>query len=752
MSDPTPKEIRECYSDFRSAWADIRDEAAKDMECISITGPWAAEDRDARETTGRPCIHLDQINQYLNQTKGNVRKNKRAIKALPKGEGANDADAKRRSSIIMGIEDYSKAQPIYLNAFECCIERSYGFAVIRTEYRDEDSFDLDIVIKPIMNPDTVLLTPYYKQPDASDITEAFILDLIPRREFKDKYPEAKITDFTGAEMRQKGVGDWITSKHVQIGEFWKVEHDRKRLVLVATADGDQILSADEWEKAKEHVKGQVKRERDVLTPHVWQYFTNGLEILDKVDWAGSRIPIISCLGPERWMTVGGSAKRDLLSMVRFARDPQMLFDFLATQETEEAGMVPKVPFVGAKGQFESDKDAWEQLNRSPHAYVQYDPVVDAATQTVLPPPARPQYQPNFQEYELAKDSAARAIQAAMGITPLPTAAARRNEKSGIALEKIDDMEQLGAFAFVDRYENGFLANMGWQINELITPILDTEREMPVTEPDGKRTLLQIVGKTSHPIGDDGSYEVQGLEEDHLHTGEGKFDVTISTGPSYQSEREEQADFLDQLLSNLPVLMQIQPGSPPAKALALAIRMRPELGPIGQQIADIFDPPSENELPPEVQAIVQQAQAQIQQLSQENMALHMDRAGRVLEQQTKLQVERMKQQGASADRVNDQTLAQMQNDIKVLVALIQAKNQEQAQEQEMYKTFWLENHGAAHDYAMQAHQQAHEQKIAEDQRRAAEAQQANQIAADQQSQSTQIAADQQAAAQQSTASP
>jgi hypothetical protein len=42
----------------------------------------------------------------------------------------------------------------------------------------------------------------------------------------------------------------------------------------------------------------------------------------------------------------------------------------------------------------------------------------------LPLPRRQAFTPNFQEYEIAKDSCRLAIQAAMGISPLPTAAQR----------------------------------------------------------------------------------------------------------------------------------------------------------------------------------------------------------------------------------------------------------------------------------------------------------------------------------------
>lgn len=708
MSTPDPKEIRDAYQDYRDAWREIRDAAMEDMRAISPEGPWTQEDRDARKGSGRPCIHLDQLNQFLAQINGNVRKSKRAVKVIPKGSGANDKDAEKRSTAIMGIEERSQAQPVYLGAFQSMIERSYGFAVIRTEYKDDSSFDLEILIKPVMNPDTVLLSPYYKQPDASDIPDAFFLDLIPKKEFQRKYPKARITDFGDQDLNDSTITDWIKDKYVQRAEYWKVQSSFKTLLLVETAKGPVIFDEDEWKQAKASgLSGEVKRDRKVEIPKVFQYMTNGLEILDEVPWDGSRIPIVSCFGPERWTTEGGVAKRQLLSMVRFARDPQMLVDYLASGECEEAGQIPKSPFVGAVGQFETDKEAWDEVTKVPHAYLQYDIVLDSGGNQA-PAPARPVWVPNFQIWEIAKDSAGRSVQAAMGITPLPDAAQRRNQKSGVALEKIDDMESLGSFQFIDRYENGFLHNMGWQINELITPILDTQREMPISQPDGKRSTMQLVGNTSHPIDESGAYEVQGLDEGHLHTGKGEFDVTLSTGPSQQSEREEQDDFVDSLIANIANLPM--PGTPQAKVLALGIRMRPTLGPIGQQIADVFDPPpADPNMPPQAQAAIQQLQAQLQQAIQENSALHMERAGKVLEQQTKLIMQQMKEDG-------DNQRAQLANDIKVLIAEITAKSQHAQQEQQMFETFWKENHGAAHEAGLQAMEHQHDaqqtdQKIA-----------------------------------------
>ena len=64
---------------------------------------------------------------------------------------------------------------------------------------------------------------------------------------------------------------------------------------------------------------------------------------------------------------------------------------------------------------------------------------------ILPLPQREAFTPNFQEYEIAKDTSRRAIQAAMGISSLPTVVRRDNEKSGIAIGRIQNSKALGSY-------------------------------------------------------------------------------------------------------------------------------------------------------------------------------------------------------------------------------------------------------------------------------------------------------------------
>lgn len=711
---PEPKEIREAYSDYQSEWKDIRDEAKTDMRYVA-GDPWTPEDRQMREDAGRPCISLDELNQYLNQYNNTLRQNKRAIQVIPKGNGANDKDATRRENIIRGIENESNAQEAYVTMAENAASRSYGFLLLRTEYRgdvkegdeaDTSLFDQKIVIQRVANPDTILLNPGFQKADASDVEDGFVVKRIRKTEFERKYPNADKTSFSSEDM--KAASDWIGDKDLQIAEYWKVHKIPKKLLLLGSPQGLVTMWAADFEKLGKPDGVEVKRERTVELNKVMQYVTNGLENLEESEWAGTRIPIISCFGKELWVDEGSGAKRKLLSMIRLARDPQMLFAYMCTQECEEAGMTPKTPFIGAIGQFESARQVWEMINKQPFSFVEYDIVLDSATPQPLPPPSRLPWTPNFQAYEVAKDSVRRSIQAAMGITPLPTAAQRNSEKSGVALEKIDQQESIGSFHFTDNFDRA-LQNLGWQVNELIAPIYDTAREVPVTMADGKSDTIHVVGNTSHPVGEDGSYDVQDLpqeaQQEHLHTGRGEFDVTISTGPSYQSQREQASEFVDHLIANW---QQLGIPAPLAqKILALGIKLK-DIGPIGDAIQELLDPPDDmSGFPPAAQAAISQLQAQLQQLQQENQALHLERAGKVLEQQTKVKIEQMKGEHLVVGKAMDQdTKLKSQNidrAVKLAVALITSKDQEA----ERLANALLTQMGFQHEAQLAAHDTAHE---------------------------------------------
>ncbi len=621
------KEIRERYRYLSDCWREAREQRAIDMRYL-LGDPWEERDRKARDDANRPCISHDELTQYVNQAINALRQNKRGIKVGPEGNGADEKTAELHQDLIRTIEYKSQAQAAYLAAFEPMVQGGYGFFRISRRYVSDEGFDQEICIKPLQNSDAVLVDWDAKEPDWSDARDCFVLDPMPREEFEREYPDAEVKSFSVEDSRV--APEWIQEKNVLVAEYWRVERTPEKLYLLP--DGQKVTKLPAGVQA---VRTRRRERKQVV-----QYITNGVEILERNPQPGKCLPIIPDIGRQLWVTEGGVTKRKILSLIRLARDPQMSLAFLCSQEAEEAGLSPKVPYVGYKGQFESDAEAWETANKIPHSYLQVDPIVDGAGGQVLPLPRREQFTPNFGPYEIAKDACRRAVQAAMGISPLPTAAQRNNEKSGVALERIQTAQAIGSFHFLDNHERA-LQYAGRVIEEWIPVTYDTERELALQKEDDSRKMVRL--NTAEPYPDPKTNEPL-----HFPVDQGSHDVTVSAGPSSQLQWEAASEFLDLLVANLGKL----PIAPPqqAKLLSLAIRMK-RLGPKGDQIADLISPPEGEELPAQAQQIMQQAEQKLQalnayaqQIEKEREELQRKLDAKVTENEYRLKIEQLKIEG------------------------------------------------------------------------------------------------------------
>lgn len=669
------REIRDRRSYAYDQWSYAREQRAIDIRYLA-GDPWSPEDRERRRKAGRPCINHDELNQYTNQIVNGLRKNKRGIKIDPAGGGASRKTARLHQDIIRTIENRSHATAAYIRCFQDAVEGGYGAFRISRDYVSDDSFAQRIVILPIQNPDSVLYDPDCKRPDWSDAQYVFVQENIPRDEFKSRYPNAKITSFSSEDIRT--APQWITEQTVLVCEYWRIETTPARLYKLA--DGRITEQLPEGE--------QAVLSRKVSKRKVVQYITNGIEILERKEELGSRIPIIFCTGKELWQLVNGAYKRVLLSAVRLARDPQMSLAYYVTQEAEEAAQTPIAPVIGYVGQFESDREAWDEAAKVPHARLEVDAVTDATGQQVLPLPQRQSFTPNFNQYELAKESARRSVQAAMGNSPLPTSAQRQNEKSGVALERIAESQAAGSYHFYDNFENA-LSLAGEIIEDWIPTVYADKREEALVMPDENTKVVML----------NSGKDADGNELPHVS--EGRHGVTVTTAPSFQSQEQEQQEFLEGLVANLGNL----PVAPPqaAKLLSMAIKMR-NLGPQGDEMAEIISPSDgedEQQLSPRAQQQIQQAQQQLQalnahsqQLEQALQELQQEKAAKVVDNEYRMRIEELKIQ-ADLAKAEITTKAQVASERMALL------EETVRQLQQM-----------AHEAGMQAQDQAHQRDMTE----------------------------------------
>jgi hypothetical protein len=709
-SSPILREIRENYTIYEEAWRPIREEADKDM-CAVAGDPWESKEREFRDKYDRPVMTWDELSPYVNQLVNDPRQNKRAIKINPRGAGATNVTALLREDKMREIQYNSRAQSAFTTAFQGAAERSFGYFGINArlvanglteeQYEEmvktspEKLFEQELYIYRVPNPNSVLFNPAFKEQDASDATECFVLDRMQRAEFKRRWKNAKYADFQGTYA--ESAPGWQSEKVVLVASYYKAIIKRRKLYLIdgeqnkedrTALYGDELPGGEDKWTANEKNQKRIRRDRTIETRRIKQYWTNGLEILEESDEIPIRwIPIVPVFGKEMWVDNGDGAKRHLLSLVRLARDPYMAYCYIRSSEAEEAGMAPKSPVMGYTGQFETDRVAWENLNKIPAPFIQVDPVTDPTDPNkLLPMPARPQFQPNFQSYEVFAEAARRAIRTACGGSDLPTAAQRVNEKSGVALKEIEANEDRGTFHFIDNF-NFSLEHAGRIIDAWFPYVYDTKRDIAIMKADGEFKTITI-NDEQYMEKDSNGQAVQ----QHYDAVTGDHGVTVSTGKDSASQRDEVKDLLQGVMAELQAIASIAPPGAAAKLLALNIRLA-ALGPLGDEMADTLDPPDAQQKQGQaLQAAQQQGQQQqlvIQEMNKELQKLKLEKAGKIIDNEYKKQ------------------LARMDENLQILLALIKDGNKatlaENAQELELFK----EVHGDAHELGMQKDQHAHE---------------------------------------------
>lgn len=647
-------QIQARFKYMTDAWKAIRDEAELDQRALSTTGPWTDEDLNARKEKGRPAIHLDQLSQHVHELVNEVRSNPIAIKVDPAGEGSDEQTAELRSKRIRAIEYESNAVNAYQTAFEHAASMGFGAFGITIEYKAWDSTERRIKVRRFSNPYSVIWDPDCLEQDCSDMRDCFVLTRMLREDFEREYPEAQISSM--GEDHHKVAAEWFADDSVQVAEYWYRETKKRRLFVLDMPDGRrQKLFADEIEGFKvvdgylifrDSSAARIVHDRKTEQPFIRMCITNGVEILDRTEWPGKYIPIIPVLGREVYYRVGNQVKRMLESYIRKARAGQMLFDYYASNEAETISMAPKMPWIGYKGQFV--EEYWDTINQEPRAYAEVEPKVQGVPET-LPLPQRNAYEPPIQALEIGKESTRRAIQAAIGSYGF-TRLDDTNVKSGVALERLKAQNNLGSYHLIDNYKIA-IKLAGRIINDLLDDVETEPMTVSLRGMDDTQETVNI-----NQAGPDGKKLAYRLTDDGQH------EVTLSSGPSYQSQREKAAEFNKNLLQALPNL----PLQPPqaAKILALAVQLE-QLGPLGDKMVEIIDPEqSKQQIPPQVMQAIQQAQRQMQALN----AYAKEMEQKVVELQDKID-------SKEAENANRLEIARMQEETKRLLKLAELQSRE-----------------------------------------------------------------------------
>lgn len=540
--------VRQARKDFQAAVDHDRlnrDEALADMKFLGGE-QWDLRIRQEREAANRPCLTINQLKQYVRQVVGDIRSAQPAIKVRPVADGADEELAEVLAGIVRHVEQTSSASTVYIHGAECAASCGMGYWRLDTFYPDDASFDLEPCIRRIMNPFSVHFDPAAVEHTREDARFCFVVEWLPRQEFEARYPKASFTGWDN-ESRADYLQNWWNADTVRVAEYWvKVPTKRK---LAQLQDGTTLDITDMDDDALEGMGQPVVKEREFNSFKVVQYVLNGSEVLEgPTDWPGRYIPIIPVWGEEVQV-----AERTIRhGVVRFAKDAQQMYNYSRSAATEMIALAPKAPFIGTQEQFKGHERLWRRANTDNLPYLTYSPSSQGGT--LLPAPARVEPPPVQAALHGEIEIARMDMQSTTGIYNA-SLGAKSNEVSGKAIETRDRMADIGSNVYSDNI-NKAIAYTGKQLIDLIPRVYDTTRMVRILGEDEDTDFVHL----NYPIiGDDGQPAYATALKDKK-TGEmkmlpdlsaGRFDVVVSTGPSYATKRQEAAESMMNFIQAFP---------------------------------------------------------------------------------------------------------------------------------------------------------------------------------------------------------
>ncbi len=524
---------------------------------------WETEDRQARADEGRPCIEINRIPQFIRQVSNQNRANRSQIKIDPRGSGTTVKLASAIQGLVRGIEVESDADVAYDTATQHQLTSGLGFTRLIAAWASDDAFEQVCRLRRVRNPLSVYWDPSTQEADFYDCRWMHIIGVIGKDEYESRWGTVSSYQSLSEYMAgQRTVDDWAPEGKVIIAEYYYVEVEPRWLLRMHT--GENIWET-ELQKFQEMYQlahpgeppADVIRRRQVDKRVVRWCFHNGVEILegneDKTagrELPGTRIPVYPTMGDE--YDLDGVV--DYRGMVRDAIDPQKMYNFWASSIAEAVALAPKAPWVAAKGQIEQYLDDWKEANRKPKAVLVYDP--KAVGDQLVPPPQRNTVEPAIQAMTQGLAEADRDLMSVMGLFQPSLGERGSHSESGKAREALVQQGVVANSNFLDNLQRTKRA-IGRSLLEWIPVIYDVPRIVHLLQPDGKKKKAVVyAGADNKPQPGEFTNEDGSDLTEMYDVSVGSFDVTVSTGPSHETQRQATEAWLLDLFKVLPGLASI----------------------------------------------------------------------------------------------------------------------------------------------------------------------------------------------------
>lgn len=563
-----------------------REQALADMRFLHVPGEqWDANQKKRRGK--RPCYEFNKLAVTVKRVINDMRANRAQGKVRP-FEDSDKETADIMEGLIRNICNASNFEAIQDYAAGYQVGAGMGAWRVETTYSDDTSFDQEIRLARIKNPLCLYLTD----------DEAIFVDRIPLTEYERRWPKAERIDFEDVEFDDE-TDDWADENTVRVCEYWYKKPVMRELVLLSdgsTVDAEQLKEQPPPEGVT------VVRSRQVRSFKVCMCIASGSAVLEEGEWPGKFIPFVQVFG--EWVVIEGRVY--WYGLTRNGKDAQRSYNVSRTAVTEAIASAPLRTRWATPTQAKGHEAKWAVAHEENLPYQLYTP--DPATGGAPPVEAGGAQVPValIQETQIASEE----IKGVTGIFDQSLGAGPTSQ-SGIAIRQRQQQGELATFNFKANMAEG--VRKTWEILvDLIPKVYTNERSIRILGPDGAEKYVKING-----VRTDGS-TLEALPINDLTRG--RYDVAITVGPSFSTQRQE---FAEQFVGAAQA-------NPNIWGLAGDLFFKSQDHPYADQIAErmrLMLPPQIQQqlsqgkpMPPEVQAMVAQAQSAMAQVEQQGQVL------------------------------------------------------------------------------------------------------------------------------------
>lgn len=583
--------------------------------------------RDRNNIQKKPCLTINVTAQHCNQVINNIRQNRPAARVIPVDSGADRKTAEILGGLIRSIQSVSQADTAHDIAAEHAIIGGEGYWRIITDYESETSFNQEILIKAIPNPRLVFIDPDAKEPDRSDAKWGFIFDDVPKHEVEEEYG----IDASSWATDQNG---WVQKDNIRVAEYFYCEYEDDELYLLE--NGETLVKSDlppgiEVKEGFVLVNGipvRIANSRKTERKRwKWAKLIGGEDNpVEERDWPGSYLPIVMVVGKE--LNIDGQIIRK--GIVRDLKDPARMVNYSYSAAVETIALQTKTPWIASAEAIEGFEEDWANANLQVKSTLLYN-AFDEEGRPIqppqkMPPATMPTAQVQMLQLSTEEMRAASGQQNAnFGI--------RSEAQSGVGIQRLKVQGETATFHFPDNLVRALNYEAKILI-DLIQKVYDSRRIVRILGLDGKDSTAGL-----DPTMDQAYAELRDSEvKEVFNPTVGKYDVTIDTGPSFQTQRQEAAAALTELSTKNPQLMGV------AGDLIVRSYDFPGADEIAKRIEKTIPPNvkgEEGQVDPQAQLQqmgqqLEQAQSIIEQMSQHIQQLEQEKAAKLMDIQARLQ--------------------------------------------------------------------------------------------------------------------